>query len=202
MEPVKPRDHFFEVDPRMSGFVVVGTVSGTMRDMTIDDHYGYLQGLDLNPGVPESVVSYMNIVKNLFLYAWLNYPFFTVCQTHAAMAVELALRLRMPNTTGKEDKRTLRPLLEAAIANGLIRDAGFPGLAEKQAEAKRMQEEFDRTTGHTTVMQSTPYVEVLLQALPRLRNHFAHPHDSWIVSPAMAWEPIRLAVEIINQLWP
>ena len=108
----------------------------------------------------------------------------------------------MPNTTGKEDKRTLRPLLEAAIANGLIRDAGFPGLAEKQGEAKRMQEEFDRATGHTTVMQSSPYVEVLLHALPRLRNHFAHPHDSWIVSPAMALEPMRLAVEIINQLWP
>jgi hypothetical protein len=202
MEPIKPREQFLEADPRMMGFAMVDTTTGVIRDMTVDDHYAYLQGLDLNPGVPDSVVSYMNIVKNLYVYGWLCYPFFTVCQTHAAMAVELALRLRMPDTTGKEDKRTLRPLMEAAIAKGLIRDAGFPGLAERQAEAKRMQEEFDRTTGHTTVMQNTPYVEVLLQTLPRLRNHFAHPHESWIVSPAMGWEPIRLAVEIINQLWP
>lgn len=202
MEIVKAREQFLEADPRMTGFVMMDTTTGTIRDMTVDDHYAYLQGLHLNPSVPHPVVTYMNIVKNLYLYGWLCYPFFTVCQTHAAMAVELALRLRMPNTTGKVDKRTLRPLLEAAIANGLIRDAGFPGLPEKQAEAKREQEEFDRATGHTTVMQSAPYVEVLLTALPRLRNHFAHPHDSWIVSPAMALEPMRLAVEIINQLWP
>jgi len=178
METVKPLEQFFEADPRMTGFVKVDTTTGAVRDFTIDDHYAYLQGLDLNSGVPGSVVSYMNVVKNLYLYAWLCYPFFTVCQTHAAMAVELALRLRTPNATGKEDRRTLRPLLRAAIANGLIRDAGFPTLAEKQAEAN------------------------LLECLPRLRNHFAHPHDSWIVSPAMALKPIRLAVEIINQLWP
>jgi hypothetical protein len=202
METVKAREQFLEADPRTTGFVMVDTTTGVIRDMTVDDHYAYLQGLDLNPTVPDSVVSYMNIVKNLYVYGWLSYPFFTVCQTHAATAVELALRLRIPNTTGREDKRTLRPLLEAAIANRLIRDVGFPGLAEKQAEAKRMQEQFDRATGHATVIHSTPYVEVLLQALPKLRNHFAHPHDSWILSPAMALEPIRVAVEIINQLWP
>jgi len=202
MEHIKPLAQFFQADPRMSAFVVRPIGSADWRDATISDHYGDLDGLDLNLDVPDSVVSYMNIVKNLYLYGWLCYPFFTVCQTHAAMAVELALRLRMPNTTGKEDKRTLRPLMEAAIANGLIRDAGFAGLAEKQAEAKRMQEEFDRATGQTTVVQSAPYVEVLLQALPKLRNHFAHPHDSWIVNPAMALEAIRLAVEIVNQLWP
>ena len=186
----------------MTGFVMVDTTTGVIRDMTVDDHYGYLQGLDLNAAVPESVVSYLNIVKNLYLYGWLCYPFFTVCQTHAAMAVELALRLRMPLTTGKEDRRTLRPLLEAAIANNLIRDAGFPSLVEKQAEAEPMEEESDRATGHTIVIQPTPYVELLLEFLPKLRNHFAHPHDSWIITPAMALEPIRLAVEIINQLWP
>jgi|SRR5215469_13047157 len=29
----------------------------------------------------------------------------------------------------------------------------------------------------------------------------AHPHEAWAVAPCAALEPIRLAVEIINQLW-
>jgi len=200
MEPVKSREDFLEADPRLSGFVLVDTTTGAMRDATIDDHYAYLQGLDLNPGVPEPVVNYINVVKNLYLYGWLCYPFFTVCQTHAAMAVEMALRLRMPQPTG-QDRRTLKPLLQAAIAKGLIQDSGFPSLPDKQAEARLFYEELEKEMGIKTAVQPTPYVQVLLECLPRLRNEFAHPHDAWVVSPGMALEPVRLAVEIINQLW-
>ena len=30
---------------------------------------------------------------------------------------------------------------------------------------------------------------------------FNNPHEAWVVDPCAAPEPIRLAVEIINQLW-
>ncbi|MBZ5571987.1 MAG: hypothetical protein LAO09_08915 [Acidobacteriia bacterium] len=150
MEPVKPRDQFFESDIRLSGFVLVDTTTGAMRDATIDDHYHDLDGLDLNASVPEPVVSYINVVKNLYLYGWLCYPFFTVCQTHAAMAVEMALRLKMPNATGMEDKRTLKPLLQRAIAKGLIQDAGFPSLPAKQAEARRSTKNWSKWESRPT----------------------------------------------------
>lgn len=201
MEPVKHRDQFFEPDIRHSMFVLVDTTTGAMRATTIDDHYGDLDGLDLNPGVPEPVVSYINVVKNLYLYGWLCYPFFTVCHTQSAMAVELALRLKIPDTTGTVDKRTLKPLLQQAIAKGLITDAGFPRLPAKQAEARRFYEELEQMGIKTNVQSSVPFVKVLEESLPDLRNEFAHPHDMWIVTPGPALESINLAVEIVNQLW-
>ena len=67
METVSSREQFFETDPRLTGLVFVDTTTGAVRDATIDDHYAFLEGLDLNPGVPDSVVSYLNIVKNLYL---------------------------------------------------------------------------------------------------------------------------------------
>jgi len=201
MESLKPLDQYFEPDPRMSAFVCRPIGTSDWRAATINDHYGDLDGLDLNPGVPEAVVSYVNVTKNLYLYGWLCYPFFTVCHTHTAMAVELALRMRLPNTNGKKDGRTLRPLLQEAIAKKLVQDSGFPGLPAKQAAARQFHEEL-KQMGIQTNLQPTPFVKVLEKVLPDLRNEFAHPHDMWIVSPGMVLEPIKLAVEIINQLWP
>jgi hypothetical protein len=142
------------------------------------------------------------VIKNLYLYGWLCYPFFTVCQMMTGMAVEMALRLRMPNTNGKADKRTLHGLLRSAIQQGLIRDDGFPSLPAKEAAAKQEAEAFEQATASKITYQPVPYVEVLAQCLPKLRNEFAHPHAAWIVTPGMALEPIRISVEIVNQLWP
>ena len=202
MEPVKALEQFLEADPRMSGFVLRPIGTSEWRNMSINDHYGDLDGLDLSPNVPEAVVSYVNVIKNLYLYGWLCYPFFTVCQMMTGMAVEMALRLRMPNPTGKRDKRMLHELLRSAIDQGLLRDDGFPSLPEKQAEAKQWDEAFEKATGSKVTNQRMPYVEVLADCLPKLRNEFAHPHAAWIVTPGMALEPIRIAVEIANQLWP
>jgi hypothetical protein len=141
MEPVKPLDQFFEPDPRMTMFVVRPIGSSESRGASVSDHYGDLEGLDLNPGVPEPVGGYMNVIKNLYLYGWLYYPFFTVCHTHTAMAVEMALRLRMPEPVPQQDRRTLRPLLKQAVSKGLIQDSGFPSLPAKQAEAQRFHAE-------------------------------------------------------------
>src|SRR5258708_1236454 len=142
----------------------------------------------------------MNVIKNLYLYGWLCYPFFTVCHTHTAMAVEMALRLKIPNTTGMEDKRGLRSLMEQAVSKGLIQDSGFPSLPAKQAEAQRFHAEVAQM-GIQTTIRNTSFVKELVESLPKLRNEFAHPHDAWIVSPCMPLEPTRVPVEIINQLW-
>jgi hypothetical protein len=50
--------------------------------------------------------------------------------------------------------------------------------------------------------ETVPYVELLRDLLPKVRNEFAHPHQPWIVMPGDALNMMRLAVEITNQLWP
>jgi hypothetical protein len=202
MERIKPLEHFFEPDPRSEALVIFEESAGQRRQMTLADHYESLSDLRLNPSVPESVVSYFNVVKSLYLYGWVYYPFFTTCQCMSAMAIEMALRVRLPQPVGPEDRRTLRPLLRKAIEAGILRDDGFPSLPFRREQAQQMWDAFDEATGHKTAVDSKPYVEVLLEHLPNIRNVFAHPHEDWLVMPGTALDAICLSAEVINQLWP
>jgi hypothetical protein len=202
MENVKPREQFFEPDPRCASSVVIDRNVGEIRDGTLDDHYADLGGLDLNPEVPEQVAGYINLVKTLYLYGWLYYPFFATCQCLSGMAIEMALRTRLPSRSGKRDGRTLKKLLLTANDKGLLRDDGFPSLARKRALAREVDERFEKVSGLKVVYQGTPYVEILAELVPKIRNQFAHPHANWILTPGMALDSILLAVEIANQLWP
>ncbi|HJY88437.1 MAG TPA: hypothetical protein VKE24_16500 [Candidatus Acidoferrales bacterium] len=47
-----------------------------------------------------------------------------------------------------------------------------------------------------------PYVDVLIESLPGVRNKFTHPEMQAIVPPGMAVDSLIVAAEIINQLWP
>src|ERR1700741_2131816 len=111
MESMKPLQHPLEPDPRSEAFVIVEESTGQRRQMTLADHYDSLDDIQLNPAVPESVVSYFNVVKSQYLYGWVYYPFFTTCKFMSAVAIEMALRVRQPNAAGSEDRRTLKALL-------------------------------------------------------------------------------------------
>jgi hypothetical protein len=201
MEIVKPREEFFEPDSRLHAFKVREVGTTRWRDASLDDHYGDLDGLVLNPGVPEEVVGYINVVKTLYLYGWLYYPFFATCQCLSGMAVEMALRTRLPYPSGKRDGRTLRTLLRKAVDSGLLRDDGFPSLPGRAAKEKAELERLAVATAQTVIGPTEPYVEILVKALPEMRNIFAHPKANWIVLPGAAQQSILVAVEIINQLW-
>jgi hypothetical protein len=202
METVKPRDQFFEPNSRLLAFKVREVGAIQWRDASLDDHYSDLDGLDLSPGVPEEVVGYVNVVKTLYLYGWLYYPFFATCQCLSGMAVEMALRTRLPNASGKRDGRTLSTLLRKAVDSGLLRDKGFPSLQERESGEKTVLERLALATAQTVVGPTEPYVRMLTKALPEMRNIFAHSKANWIVLPGAAQRSILVAVEIINQLWP
>jgi hypothetical protein len=202
MERMKPLRHLFEPDPRSEAFVIFEESTGQRRQMTLADHYDSLDDIQLNPAVPESVVNYFNVVKSQYLYGWVYYPFFTTCKFMSAVTIEMALRVRQPHAAGSEDRRTLKALLRAAIDAGILRDDGFPSLPARREQTNQMWDAFDEATGRKTVPDSTTYVEILLESLPKIRNVFAHPHEDWLVMPETALDALYLTVEVINQLWP
>jgi hypothetical protein len=141
MEPVKPREQFFEPDPRWDSFVTVDVTTGECRRMTLDDYYRSLEDFSLNSAVPEEVVSYVNMVKMLFLNGWLCYPFFATCECFSAMAVEMALRMRLPTPAGKRDRRGLKEMMTEAVEGSILRDSGFRvcrTAAQKQRVSSRL----------------------------------------------------------------
>jgi hypothetical protein len=183
VESIKKEDHFFEPDPRSQG---LGPPLTTQYEMV-----SYFQ---LHDDVPESVRSYMNMVVTLWLYGWLYYPFYPLAVFHSTTAVELALQERFPEKRG----RGLKKLLQTAKDAGVLTDAGFPSL-HKRRDAERALVGADPVP---TPEPEPPYVDVLIWALPNIRNRFAHPEIHTIMPPGTSVDFLILAAEIINQLWP
>ena len=187
MESIKGMDYFFEPDPRSQSL-----------GPPLEAQYELLGYFRLHDGVPESVRSYMNSVVTLWLYGWLYYPFYPLTIFIGATAVEMALQERFPEKRG----RGLKKLLRAAKEAGLLSDEGFPSVKRRRDNAAMLDEQTDASTGKQELQTEVPYVDVLIEALPIIRNMFAHPDIHTVMPPGMAVDCLIIAAEIINQLWP
>jgi hypothetical protein len=188
METIKSKEQFFEPDPRSQSL-----------GPALENQYELLDYFRLHEGVPESVRSYVNSVVSLWLYGWLYYPFYPLAIFLSTSAVEMALQERFPN----KRRYGLKRLLQAGKIAGLLRDEEFPSLKRRLENAAMMDEQFTGTASKASKASSSKsYVEVLIEALPEVRNRFAHPKMHTIIPPGVAVDSLILATEIINQLWP
>lgn len=194
---VKSLEHFFERDPTNDFFSL----------LTLEHLYECVsQYCALHEGVPEDIRDYFHVVVTLYLYGWLYYPFYMLASERSFFALEMALRKRLlPKKLDKKgrDRRSLGDLLREAKATGLLRDEGFPSLENRRANADELDQHMAEILGQEPQPQpEVPYVDVLIQTLPQLRNRFAHPNMQIIMPPGPMLDGLILAAEIINQLWP
>lgn len=197
MAAIKSREQFLERDPTHDCFPL----------LSLEKQYEIvLQYCRLHDGVPDDVHSYFNAIVTLYLYGWLYYPFYTLASERSFFAVEMALKKRLPPnklTKKGRDARFLADLIREAKDAGLLRDEGFPSLESRRAAAKELNEHMGEVLGRNPEPQpEVPYVDVLIQTFPWLRNRFAHPNMQAIMPPGAALDGLILAAEIINQLWP
>jgi len=193
---IKRKEQFFEPDP---GSVSLGPPLETQYEIVS-------KYCNLHDGVPDDVHHYFNAVVTLYLYGWLYYPFYTLASERSFFAVEMALRTRLPPKKLDKKGRDPRPLpdvFKQAKAEGLLRDEGFPSLENRRASAEELDQHMAEILGRGPDPQpEVPYVDVLIQTFPWLRNRFAHPNMQNIMPPGPALDGLILAAEIINQLWP
>jgi hypothetical protein len=195
--PIKSKDQFFESDPTHEWFPF----------LSLEKQYEIVSKYcSLHDGVAEDVRSYFNAVVTLYLYGWLYYPFYTMAAFLSSFVVEMALRERFPpkklNKRGR-DLRTLRHLLREAKDAGVLREEGFPSLENLRANIEALNQQFPEILGQELGPQpEKPYVDDLIEWLPETRNRFAHPNMHAIMMPGQALDPLIVAAEIINQLWP
>jgi HEPN domain-containing protein len=198
MQEFKPLASVLDPDFFIKLARVEDAQTGAGRPWTIEDQYHLLDGIELHAGVPEDIRSFVNTAKNLFVFAYFHHGFYSIVAFQAASAVELALRTLFPN-----DKRAFKTLLKKEVVDkGLIREEGFPWLPAARAEQEAVVSALSEATGQQFYRETRPYAEVLLETLPRIRNHFAHPSYHTIVNAAMALDLLRPSVDLINQLWP
>ena len=219
-ERLRPPEYVGEADPRSTMFVRVDLVNGTSRAIELADHHGEVSAFALHAGVPQEIVLQYETARNVYLYAWFVYRFYTVAESQCLACLELALRERLKEeiTTRKiKGKRpTLRPLLEYAIAHGLIRNEGFSqwqnrGVIRSRArvEMEKLREAAEKGLTEFTLDESDiqitaedldwDYVKMLPGLLPMVRNDYAHGSTqlhNW------ALRSFQIVSEIINQLYP
>lgn len=124
MERFKKLDEIMMPDSRTTSFVLVNRETGQKREHGIKDLYEEVDLIRLDQTVPEEVQSQFNITRNLCLYSWYCYSFHNIACIQAYSTIELALRIRRGK--GEESKATLRPLLDEALAKGLISEDWMP----------------------------------------------------------------------------
>lgn len=175
MEELKSFEMLLEPDERWAYFVLKDRATNEVRPVSLNDRYESITEIELSKNVPEDVRSQFNIALMLGVYAWLYYPFHQVAELKAFSTVEMALRMRFPETKGGLNK-----LLTLAVERAVISDQGFSHIkAESEALAH--------------------YSKQLPRVFSSLRNELAHGSHMLIPNSIFT---LRNCSEIINQLFP
>jgi hypothetical protein len=96
------------------------------------DQYEAIVCFILNLDVPTEVAIHFETAKNLYLYAWFVYRFYSVAEQQALASLEFALRERLQDFVAAEMKKHpkaiepgLKKLLGHAIKGGFVRNENF-----------------------------------------------------------------------------
>ena len=189
METLKPLAELCAPDERQSSFSVRDSVTPGFRPIKIDDIYDRAASIKLHAGVPEQIRSHFAASQNLLAFSWYYYPFNVTAQFLAYVSVESALKARYPG--GK--RPSFRGLVRRAVRQGLVKDSGFSHIQEAEERASTMEQAW-----YQQQQQVTPYVEVLIETMPSLRNSLAHGEYMLHMHGATH---VRICAEFINQLF-
>lgn len=213
-ESLRTPDTAFEPDSRTS--IVAGLYSASFGLQ-----YREIEGIQLPAYVPEVIAIQFETARNLYLYAWHVYRFYPVALGQALFALELGLKMRLPERLPEPYQRRKAPhpmlkgLLAYAIDQGLLRNEGFRRwheVAENRARERVSAENFkamieqqlsemvlrDEPITVTPEDQSWNLVEVLRESLPGIRNELAH--GSSMLTNAVRGK-IELVAEILSQIY-
>lgn len=194
LDPLKPLPEVSIPDERWRYF-----------STTLETHHALISSIQLNPSVPEDVAQQFENARNVWLYAFFSYPLLTVALATVHVACESAIkaRARQEGVPGWEKKK-LYELLDVAIANRWLVDAGFAAAGHREVRWEE-QRGMLLAIGDEDI---GPYVEPsddqdhsrrVLAAVRTLRN--ALMHGELLLTPNVA--PVfRAAADLINQLFP
>ncbi|MES3020789.1 MAG: hypothetical protein V4857_04310 [Pseudomonadota bacterium] len=218
-EHLKSLATIFSPDPRSDNQALLDTFKNGA--IGIAEHHANVESIRLTGSFPETIVTQFETAKNLYLYAWYVYRFHTVAEHHALTCLELGLRLRFPVLPSKYRnkqanwKPTLRPLLNYAVETNAIKNEGFRHWHDQVArrarhryfDEKRLEMvERDLMRIELDYSQAVPndqdrdwnYLPILLEALPGIRNTYAHG-SSYLHNQVLG--TLELVCEILNQLY-
>ncbi|MEW8437167.1 MAG: hypothetical protein AB2689_03335 [Candidatus Thiodiazotropha taylori] len=187
MEELKELGHIIEADERQQHFAVVNNETGEYRNLTLEDVYRKAKSIQLNDTVPDKVKSHFSTAKNLLVYSWYHYPFNVTAQFLAFVTVEMSLKDKFKI----EKYQSFRSLVKRAVDEELVKDEGFEHLQYKSNTQEFLEKE-------GMLENVRPYVETLIDVMPRLRNELAHGSNMLHMNGA---DSVKICADFINQLY-
>ena len=97
-DPVLPMSRIIEKDPIFGAFVKLS--GGEAIGITIEDLQKHVSDIQLIPQVPEAVKRVFRIAKELYIFGYFRYIFFTVSAHYAYLALESAIKHRYAASLG------------------------------------------------------------------------------------------------------
>ena len=177
-------------DSRQKALAIYDDQLREYRPKELLDQYTSVSTIRIKDAVPEEIRIHFTTARNLLVYSWFVYRFIPVAEQHAYATVEMALQNRLD-----KPGMGLRGLLKEAIAQGLIADEGFTIVRERKEVQTPLVDEYEPLEDGRQVES---YVNVLLKALPYLRNNLAHGSNS--IHPN-GYATLQVCAELINQLY-
>ena len=210
-------------DQRVRRFTHMGLLTAHESTLAYALHYvqALVAGCDLAPQVPDEVREFFERVRELHVYGYFAYGFFSVAFAQAHLAVELALKVRFVAHYGGRIplvERHTGATAELVVDNYAWLDEALRGdgpysqyrhypRGAKKGWDLRGHAEFNgslNTLFQWAIAENHlvgRQVAVVADALRELRNLVAHPTGGMTVMPPDSARAICGAAEVINRLW-
>ncbi len=209
-----------EPDSRTHMFVNINRKTGAITSKIIENHFQSISRFTLNEDVPKDVATHFETAKNLYLYAWFVYRFYTVAEQQALASLEFALRERFKDFVKEHSRKRgfgLKKLLSHAVESKCVKNEMFSSRdrwamnrAKSRYSFQKMKEMMD--AGVTSWVEDESEIVVaqedidydwlgdIQETIPKIRN--SHAHGSSNLYPASVYRTFEIVSEIINQLYP
>lgn len=102
-DPILPMSRIVEKNPIFGAFVKLS--GGEATGITIEDLQHHISDIQLIPQVPDAVKRVFRIAKELYIFGYFRYSFFTVSAHYSYLALESAIKNRYATSLG--DKAVL-----------------------------------------------------------------------------------------------
>jgi hypothetical protein len=193
MEELKPINEIFITDKRNEDIYRISSPNN-VKYLEFKDYYDQVANYNLNTSVPSNVISYFETIRNLFIYGWYYYLFYTIARGLTFMCIELALKEKFKVKNGY-----LKKLLRRAIKEKIIQVEKLSYFSNIK-KIKIVEKAPKEITTESSAMSTEEYANFLLDSIPALRNFFAHPYGQ-LLPPAAALSSIQISTELINQIF-
>jgi hypothetical protein len=165
--------------------------------------------IQLIPSVPETVKRVFRYAKDLHIYAFFRYNFFTIAQHYAYLALESAIKIRYYQSFGKEN--TLENEKGETLRTGRIDHQKIIDICRRRKgwdfrKLKINGEKFAFRQGELHKWLVKRGIITMWERKPcergmRLRNIMSHLTHTYVFPPAYSVQALEFVADIINKLY-